>query len=676
MMKRLLSYVCVISMLLSCLCLSSVSASAENTTYTKIIDFDTVGADYEPASSNKNNIVSGSGVIDYSTVDSTYTDGNVMKIIGKQYQDYAIQLGNVINGKKIKSISYTVWSDSKETFDYQNTGVSDNLNSTKLNSKVSFGFKGNIGVTTTKQTVTYDFSNVKFEDYSTISNVILRFKIYNGKIPVYFDNIVITYECFSGNFTGAAEGDRLIYANEDGVLTTPDATLADGEFAGWVTEDDADTIIPANTQLTLKKDEIYFAVTANRADQTAPNAPVLESKTSTSVTLAANSNYQYSMDGETWQDSNVFNGLTAGTEYTFYQRCKATPALKASPASKGLKVETASIFTFEAEKAVSTASGTYSGTVTSGPNSDTSTGSLVYVVHDSSKPAVGHYVTFNFTGLKPGYYQISLFSRNVANSRSTYNVTAYDETNAEQDAGSINFADLSTKYGNNTYYCNPSLANNVVVNSGSTLKLKFTISKVGTGSGSYIDKFVLTKVGDIVTEDPLAVDVSMNAGASIRMNQVNGIRFYTTVDQEKIAQLKADGAEVEMGTLIAPKDLLGDTELTLDLAELATPKAVNVKYQAKNEDGSYKYYTEGSNFSGIVGTIANVKEANITRDFVGRGYVKVTKGENTTISYADINVESSARSLKTVAAAIQGTDFYNNQLNDYQRSLVDTWAAK
>ena len=72
----------------------------------------------------------------------------------------------------------------------------------------------------------------------------------------------------------------------------------------------------------------------------------------------------------------------------------------------------------------------------------------------------------------------------------------------------------------------------------------------------------------------------------------------------------------------------------------------------------------------------DVKEANITRDFVGRGYVKVTKGENTTISYADINVESSARSLKTVAAEIQGTDFYNNQLTDYQRSLVDTWAAK
>ena len=192
----------------------------------------------------------------------------------------------------------------------------------------------------------------------------------------------------------------------------------------------------------------------------------------------------------------------------------------------------------------------------------------------------------------------------------------------------------------------------------------------------YLDKIVFTKVADLPVENPLAVAVSTDVKASIRMNQVNGIRFYTTVDQEKIAALEADGATVEMGTLIAPKDLLDGTELTLDLAELATPKAVNVKYQAKNEDGSYNYYTEGSNFSGIVGTIANVKEANITRDFVGRGYVKVTKGENTTISYADINVESSARSLKIVAAAIQGTDFYNNQLNDYQRSLVDTWAAK
>ena len=184
------------------------------------------------------------------------------------------------------------------------------------------------------------------------------------------------------------------------------------------------------------------------------------------------------------------------------------------------------------------------------------------------------------------------------------------------------------------------------------------------------------------TENPLAVNVSTDVKASIRMNQVNGIRFYTTVDQEKIAALEADGATVELGTLIAPKDLLDGTELTLDLAELATPKAVNVKYQARNEDGSVKYYTDENGFSGIVGTIANIKESNtaysatsgnITRDFVARGYVKVTKGTDEYVSYADVDLSQSGRSLKTVAAGIIGTAFYEGLASDL-KAKVDAWA--
>ena len=183
------------------------------------------------------------------------------------------------------------------------------------------------------------------------------------------------------------------------------------------------------------------------------------------------------------------------------------------------------------------------------------------------------------------------------------------------------------------------------------------------------------------TENPLAVNVSTDVKASIRMNQVNGIRFYTTVDADKIATLEADGATVEMGTLIAPKDLLDGTELTLDLAGLETPKAVNVKYQARNEDGTVKYYTEDG-FSGIVGTIANIKESNtaysatsgnITRDFVARGYVKVTKGTDEYVSYADVDLSQSGRSLKTVAAGIIGTAFYEGLSSDLQ-AKADAWA--
>ncbi len=52
----------------------------------------------------------------------------------------------------------------------------------------------------------------------------------------------------------------------------------------------------------------------------APNAPTVYSITSNSVTLEAIEGFEYSMDGVTWQSSNVFDNLKANTEYTFYQR--------------------------------------------------------------------------------------------------------------------------------------------------------------------------------------------------------------------------------------------------------------------------------------------------------------------------------------------------------------------
>ena len=59
----------------------------------------------------------------------------------------------------------------------------------------------------------------------------------------------------------------------------------------------------------------------------------MASATKTSVTLNAVSGCEYSKDGTTWQDSTEFTGLLPGTEYTFYQRVKATANTNASSAS-------------------------------------------------------------------------------------------------------------------------------------------------------------------------------------------------------------------------------------------------------------------------------------------------------------------------------------------------------
>ncbi|MGN0114209.1 MAG: hypothetical protein ACI396_02665, partial [Acutalibacteraceae bacterium] len=172
----------------------------------------------------------------------------------------------------------------------------------------------------------------------------------------------------------------------------------------------------------------------------------------------------------------------------------------------------------------------------------------------------------------------------------------------------------------------------------------------------------------------------MVKGAALRLTNGNGLRFYTMVDSDKIAELQALGATVELGTLIAPKDVLGEDDLTF-----GSSKYINVKYEAI-EDGAYYWHkdVEGQ----IAGSIINIKESNtsystangnIARDFVGRGYVKVTLNGTTVITYADYaenDVANNTRSLAYVADALKNDTAKYDALADSTKVLVDNWASK
>ena len=73
-----------------------------------------------------------------------------------------------------------------------------------------------------------------------------------------------------------------------------------------------------------------------------PNAPNYEA-TSDSITVDKVDGAEYRINGGEWQDSNVFEGLEAGTEYTIEMRMKASDGLEASdPVSIQVKTQSAS----------------------------------------------------------------------------------------------------------------------------------------------------------------------------------------------------------------------------------------------------------------------------------------------------------------------------------------------
>lgn len=176
--------------------------------------------------------------------------------------------------------------------------------------------------------------------------------------------------------------------------------------------------------------------------------------------------------------------------------------------------------------------------------------------------------------------------------------------------------------------------------------------------------------GKVISEpvDPLEVTSSMLEGAEIRLSEVKGIRFVTKLDATKIADLRAEGATVEYGTLIAPENLLNGAELTFDLDE---SKYVDVPYKSDE----WHLGVEGQ----IAGSLVEIKDTNIAREFVGRAYVKVTKDGNTTTTYSDYasnNVTNNTRSLAYVADALKGDTENYDKLNDTIKALVDEWEAK
>lgn len=153
----------------------------------------------------------------------------------------------------------------------------------------------------------------------------------------YDDTTAATLDTSDAVVTGTLNGDEL-------TVTAPaDAAVFDDSNAG----DDITVVVDYSkltlsgtnvSNYTLPSGTVNLTASITKLDQAAPEAPVLESSASDSITLVPADGCEYKHDDGDWQDSNTFPGLEVGTEYTFYQRLKEDANHNASPQSPALVI--------------------------------------------------------------------------------------------------------------------------------------------------------------------------------------------------------------------------------------------------------------------------------------------------------------------------------------------------
>lgn len=106
----------------------------------------------------------------------------------------------------------------------------------------------------------------------------------------------------------------------------PTYTLTEQDLGKWISVQ----VKAANCDGVVVSEKVG---PVSKAQQSMPEAPELESRTGTSITLVAVDGCQYNINGGDWQDSPKFERLSPRTSFVFKQRKKETNTHFASPAS-------------------------------------------------------------------------------------------------------------------------------------------------------------------------------------------------------------------------------------------------------------------------------------------------------------------------------------------------------
>jgi len=215
---------------------------------------------------------------------------------------------------------------------------------------------------------------------------------------------------------------------------------------------------------------------------------------------------------------------------------------------------------------------------------------------------------------------------------------------------------------------------------------KFNGSVVKVTAAGLADGVIGTKVGDTLLEagvhvfDEAVEAVSVNFDKTpfanlfkstigeFRLCEDEGIRFVTEIDATVLAALLADTntseALVKKGTIILPANYVTEgLEITFEGLAAAGIDYLDVTY-----DDLTAEYAENK----IAGSIYNIKNTNMNREFIAVPYVQVTLPHGNTLTIYGAASEGVTVAELAAAALANTTATYNGT----EKALLEEYAAK
>ena len=162
-------------------------------------------------------------------------------------------------------------------------------------------------------------------------------------------------------------------------------------------------------------------------------------------------------------------------------------------------------------------------------------------------------------------------------------------------------------------------------------------------------------------EPTVAIETHQTASARVSASNP-GLRFKTKIHKAYLEQLiEAYGAEnVSVGTLITPADILGNKDFTHELGENG------VAYIDVAASIGAPFGTDGD-FNVYAGSIVNIKEGNLGRNFSAVGYIKIVDGDSVYYEYSESIATRNVSEIATDALEDTSAEYgegYENKVSD------------